>query len=773
MEERSTSTRPIRWWHGLAVLLMLAAAAGAEEGVRAPLLGQRISEVIDTLRGQGYEIAYSTATLDDRHRVLAEPDADDAIDGLIAVLAPHGLTLRLQAGVWLVVPAPRERPGADRVESPAADRGQQGIENVIVSASRYALSRDLGVSRTSLDQQSIQALPDIGEDPVRAAHRLPGAAASGASAAAHFRGGELGEIGIMLNGQSLFDPFHIRDYQGIFSTVDARAVDGVEVFTGGFPARYGDRMSGFVLMNSLAPERERHTEIGLSVFNTSFLTAGRNPGSNWLLSARRGNLDLVINPELGEPSYFDVFGEYGIALSPTARLSFNGLLAHDTVSVVLESETAEREQVSSDTQNAQFWARLEMDWSASLGNSTVLSYTNYSNRRDGVLDDEEKMVATVADYRDVEQIGLRQDWLYTGREGHRIRWGLQALASEARFDYDGQAEYFGLPARFPGQPAAQQRRLQVAPEGGSYAIYFSDRFAAGERTTIEWGLRWDDQTYTGDTADAQLSPRLSLLYRTRGNTELRFAAGRYFQSQPIEALQVEDGITEYWPAQRADHVIVGLQRRLRERLNLRIELYYKDFGRVRPRFENLFDPLGLIPELQADRIRLAPNSARARGVEASLSRDAGPLRWWSAYAWSRVEDRFDDGVEPRSWDQAHALQGGIEWRGERWTFAAAAGAHTGWPRTDLSLIDGVAIAGRRNARRHPTFASLDLRISRRFDLQRGSLLAFIEVSNATNRRNVCCIDWDIDEDDDGNEFLESSPDYWMPLLPAIGILWEF
>ena len=81
----------------------------------------------------------------------------------------------------------------------------------------------------------------------------------------------------------------------------------------------------------------------------------------------------------------------------------------------------------------------------------------------------------------------------------------------------------------------------------------------------------------------------------------------------------------------------------------------------------------------------------------------------------------------------------------------------------------VAIPGPRNAERLPTFASVDARLSRRFDVKRGRLTAFIEVSNLFNRRNVCCIDWDLA--DDGS--LESSFDYWMPLLPAIGVLWEF
>ena len=84
-----------------------------------------------------------------------------------------------------------------------------------------------------------------------------------------------------------------------------------------------------------------------------------------------------------------------------------------------------------------------------------------------------------------------------------------------------------------------------------------------------------------------------------------------------------------------------------------------------------------------------------------------------------------------------------------------------------------AIPGPRNAEQLATFASIDVRLSRRFDVPRGRLLAFVEVSNVLNRRNVCCVDWDLDEDADGNPFLENSLDYWMPLLPAIGILWEF
>ena len=310
-----TSESKNKLHRGLVALLLISAAVFADEGPVAPLLGQPVSVIVDRYRTQGHPFAYSTSLLGRDLLVEEEPVPGEPFDVVEQILKPHGLTLRIEAGVWLIVPLNSSGTAAGRTPVPELSGNEQALENVIVSASRYAISRDVSTSRVLIDQRTIQSLPDIGEDPVRATHHLPGAAASGASAIAHFRGGEQGEVGIMLNGQWLFDPYHIRDYQNVFSAIDARAIDGVEIFTGGFPVRYGDRMSGMVLMDSLDPEKRRHSEIGLSVFNTSFLTTGRSDRSHWLLSGRRGNLDLVIDPRYGKPSYFDLFGEGVLAIN--------------------------------------------------------------------------------------------------------------------------------------------------------------------------------------------------------------------------------------------------------------------------------------------------------------------------------------------------------------------------------------------------------------------------------------------------------------------------
>lgn len=726
---------------------------------------------------------------DARPRVATTPqlaDADELAAGVYQYPAVPAGRYRFSidakgfAGVTRLVVV---SPGKTTVVNIALDALRPDIEMITVSASRYEISRDISTSRFLLDRRSIQSMPDVGDDPVRIAQRLPGAAASGASARTHFRGGNTDEIGIMLNGQWLFDPYHIRDYQNVFSAIDSRAISGVEVYTGGFPARFGDRMSGLVLMESMESQEPRHTEIGLSVFNTSVLTTGVDEKMKWLFSARRGNLDLVIDPKLGEPSYYDVFAELSYEVNPATSLSLNALHADDRVRVILETDPAELELVESKTRNSQLWLQLKNRWSDSLSSSTVLAAINYDNLRQGSTNDIEKIVSSVRDDRQIQQYSIRQDWTWNPTSNHLLQWGWQGIYNDAVYDYAGQAEYYGVPAWFQDQPAAVQRTAQTAPHGGSFALYLSDRWRLTDETTLEWGLRWDDQAYTGLSNDAQLSPRLNVLHALSPKTELRLTWGRYHQSQGIQELQIEDGVTTFWPAQRSDHIIAGIRHLFPGDFALRVEAFHKEMSRVRPRFENLYDPLSLIPEFQPDRVALYPASAKASGVEFSLDHTIGNYDWWMSYTLSKVTDRIDGREELRSWDQRHALQAGVTWTTDRWTMSAAASAHTGWPTTGIDLQqlgiddDGepvyVLVPGPRNKLRHDGFASLDFRLSRSFDVRRGSLLAFLEVSNVLNRRNPCCRDWDLVSTDAGDDVLEYGVDYWLPLLPAIGVLWEF
>jgi len=769
-----------------AILAACSTALAQETGFQ----GRPVHEVLEEFQEDGLPLVYSTNLVPVALTVEKEPFYREPVPLLIEILEPHGLTLKEVDGVYLVVRQelfPELPATAEAVTSPGAgpDTGPLELEELSVSASRYILFSN---SQFFIDQRAIQALPDLGEDPVRSVHRLPGAAAGGLSSRSHFRGGEHNETAIYLNGLKLLDPFHIRDYHSIFSSIDARAISGVEAYTGGFPANYGDQMSGVLSLETRQAEEPLHTEIGLSVYNLSLLSTGFTSGGkvDWLVSARNSNLDVILNDDLGKPDYFDVYAELGINITDDFRFSINALLSDDQVVVITESDPEELERSVSDTRNEHFWLLLENQWTPFLSSATVFSYSGLNNQREAEENDPERLLARVSDRREAEIAGFQQDWLYSGLARHTLRWGIGLRREKARYHYLSHAQYRGFFEFYPGIENPAESDIMASPDGGSYSLYLSDRWQLLDSTGLELGLRWDRQDYTEPEFGNQLSPRVSVLHSLNTATDLRFTWGRYYQSQAIQELQVEDGVDHFFAPQRADHWIAGAQHRFSGGYRLRAEAFLKNYDRLKPRFENLFDPLALIPELAPDRVRLEPDSARVKGFELTLEyRGREELNWWASYTWARATDSIESVDERRSWDQRHAIQAGVAWQPGLWEVGVAISVHSGWPTTGLTLgmlpADGeeeeeyeyVPVPGPRNAEELGTFAQLDFRVSREFPLRLGRLSAFFEVTNATNRKNECCVDYDIDEDDEGNVYLDRSVEHWLPLIPAVGILWEF
>lgn len=139
--------------------------------------------------------------------------------------------------------------------------------------------------------------------------------------------------------------------------------------------------------------------------------------------------------------------------------------------------------------------------------------------------------------------------------------------------------------------------------------------------------------------------------------------------------------------------------------------------------------------------------------------------WWVGYAWSEVEDSTSDGKVKRSWDQTHTGKLGISWRWGTWNFSAAGEIHTGWPKTPL--------AAERNSSRYSVFHTVDARVSRDFNLRRGELTAFLEVTNLYDRANPCCTEYSLQAGPDGAEILTARETHWLPIVPSLGVVWRF
>jgi hypothetical protein len=742
-----------------------------------PYAGQPLRAVLDDLGTKGLHLVYSSEVVPESLRVKSEPAAGPPLQLLQEVLAQQGLEARpVGADTYAVV---RGAAPAQAAPARVVPREPVPLEEVVVAASRYSLSAEIPNAHTVFTQDEIRQLPRLADDSLKAVHRLPAAASNGVSGLAYMRGGANNETLVTLDGFALYEPFHLKLLLSPTSLLDPGILSGMDVHAGGFTADFGDRMSSVIEATSIHPDTDQHYELGLSLFNASLVAFNRfaEGAGQWLVAARRSNLDEIadlVDASYGEISYSDAFGRLDYAFSTDTRGSLHVLLSTDKANVTNAQDT---ETSAADYRNTYAWGTLEHDFSPQLRASAIASYTYVSTERTGEVDEDGIRTGAVDDERHYDVAGLQVAASYT-TERWLTRFGLAASSLDASYDYSSIVR-FEPDYPFPGSPGrVTVNDLEPKPSGANYSAYVTSRFRVTDPLTAEVGLRWDDQTYGPDGGN-QLAPRVNILYQAGPQTRLRASWGRYEQAQGINELQVENGVENFFRPQYSYHQILGIEQGLAQGLTLRVEGYLKSYHDTMPRFESLYDPTALVPELRWDLVEIQPRSARAEGVEMLLTRrSASPWNGWLNYTWSRVTDREDGRDTLRSWDQTNNFGAGVTWADGGWQATLAGTYHTGWPTTPLRLVvsdSGASewVAGPRNADRLRSFASVDLRVSRDFVLRHGTLNVFAEATNLTDRANRCCTDFSFEPSGNGSFDLDREYRNWLPLVPNVGVLWKY
>jgi hypothetical protein len=766
-----------------SVYLVLGTAWAAEPDERLSL-----QEALQTLERDGLTIFYSSSLVRPELRVAEGPDDGDPRDRLDALLEPFGLAARPgPRGSVLIVRAP---PGDDPVDpvddglSPARTVPSMtaGVEEIVVMASRYRLDRAAGTSPAVLTHSDIEHSPDIGDDALRPIARLPGNATNGFSARSHVRGGEAGEAMIRFDGLRLYEAYHLQHFQGVFSAVDPRIVQSMTVYTGVFPAVYGDRLSSVVDIASLSPPDDRYYEAALSFFNTSVLSAGTfaDRRGEWVTSFRRSNLDLLYSAfsahEQG-PRYVDAYAKLSYEIGDRFRVTGNFLAFNDDIS--LADDVDLEEQAFSNDRNRYAWLRVDHGATPRLTGATLLAHTRLGTDRFGETAKEGISSGTLDDRRSFDIDSLQSEWTWDAGERVAMTFGGTVARTNGRYDYRDDARFDVLfDAAGTAETAVRSRSIETRPEGEHLSVYASVVHRPVPRLTIDLGLRREAQRLDSRERRA-VDPRAAASVQITDATVLKLAWGRFHQFQNVTELEIEDPLGEFHAPQRAEQTVIALEHVFPTGLGMRVEAYDKRIRALRPRYENLLTSLTLLPELKADRIEIAPDSARSAGVELSLSgQPSDAVRWRVAYSRARVEDRFADRRVARSWDQRHAISAGIDWDTPTWNLAVGLLHRSGWPRTSVLGFRAESdpprvVTGPRNGARSGAYQSLDLRLSRKFQLATGSLTAFLEISNAFDKGNTCCVEYEAEENQAGELGLEISDIDYAPRLPSIGFVFTF
>jgi outer membrane receptor protein involved in Fe transport len=728
-----------------------------------------VDSLLRALRPLGIDVIYSSELVPADLTAPPPRAGSTPLEQAADALAAHGLKLEPLAEKRYVVvrmPAP---PTA------AAPEPDSPLQEISVYASRYSIEGRLVAEPRELSASDIEAVPGSHDDALRALRSLPGLA-SNASGRPYIRGSLDDDVLVRYDGITLLDPFHLKNYQSLISAIDPAAIERIEVFSGGFPVRYGTRSGGVIDITPPSRSSGYENRAAASLISAGVSTLGTSERwpLEWLFALRRSTLDLLepVEDGLGQPQFSDSLGRLKYRTASGAW-TLGWLLLNDELDLALSGD---EESANARYRDEYLWLARDHEFSDRLHTRATAVLTGSERHRTGLLDQPGVASGSLEDISEFARIEVTNLWTFERRDDVTDTFGAELAWSHAEYDYARSAEYAPAVAAAFGRPTNNDLAFMIQPRVFTYAIHAAEnrRWKSFE---AEVGLRLDGEHYNFGGDHTQISPRLNLRYDVDERWRVYTSVGRFAQAQHVEEWRVEEAQAEADSAQVSIHTILGVTFESSHATRWGVEAYSKRWTTISPYLDSQLDPLSLTPDLQPDRIRITPEESEAAGLELNARHEfPGRLATWGTLSWARVADADAGADTLRSWDQSLALTAGISWQGSRLNLSALAGWHRGWPRTPLGFATAPPVAGEaaivlgnRNDDRWNDFYTLDLRGSYLWQLERGDFSVVLEVTNVTDRRNECCAVLHAA----GDGTFSAATDHWLPIVANLGFSYRW
>jgi len=630
------------------------------------------------------------------------------------------------------------------------------------------------VSSVTITPTQITALPSVGGEADIAQYLpvLPGVVSTGEQGGQlYIRGGSAIQNKILLDGMPLYNPFHSI---GLFSVFETEALQSVDVFTGGFGAQHGGRISAVVDIKTREGNKKRWSGMAsASPFQTKMLVEG--PLTNF--SRDQGSLSLLLTGKYG---YLNETSKtlYDYA----ADTSFYSYLAQDTSLSDLQDDLGlpysygdfygklsfvGKEGSKFNLFGFSFSDRFEVPGLADL---------NWQNGGGGmnftlIPGKSTTVINGTLSYTDYD---IQLDERGGGPRSSSIT-AYNALMRFTNYGKNGQLDYgfefngFNTDFDFVNATGNFFEQRDFTTELNAFFAYNQ----VIDRLILEPGLRLQ---YYASQATASIEPRLALKYKFTDRLRLKMAGGLYsqnlistFNDQDVVNLFVgflsgpEETIFKAGTReaanhrlQKAWHAIGGLEVDLSNAVQVNIEGYYKDFTQL----------------IQINRNKLAASdpdfvteTGEAYGVDLSVNYSS-PFGLYAYLAYSLAfANRFDgEQTYPPVFDRRHNLNwiGGYTFgKNGEWELSGRWNLGSGFPFTqtqgfyqdldfdELGQTDPLTGNGEldvllsliRHGGRLPYYHRLDVSLKRQFFFSQNSRLEIIaSVTNAYNRPNVFYVD---------------------------------
>jgi hypothetical protein len=738
---------------GEPLAVPVPAATGRITGVvvdgvtRAPL-----GEVVVVARGEAGERS-TTADEDGRFALDDLPPGRWRVDVVASGLVSRPAHVRLDAGASaeVTVVGVRTRAWHDDVH----------VIEVVSSAS--------GASAAPVEHRvgrvDVRYLPGSFGDPVRVVHDLPGVArAPFGLGALIVRGKDPEETAYSVDGLDVPLVFH---FGGLTTVVNGALVDDVVFTPGHAGVRYGRNLGGRVELRTRAEVPDRtHGFASLDLFQaTAFVDARLGSDTALSVSLRRSYIDAVLSPILSggdqsvrAPRYWD--GQIKLLHRFPGHGSLEGLVlvADDRFQVLAPDDASATDPLSyvAGFQKAMFrWRQgLAGGWRHEL------SVGVGPERRALVLTGDDALEEQI-------RVDVREELVRETPVGLSWRLGLDLHTGSLRYRY--AVSRFG--------PEEEGKAGLVAP-----AMYLEATWRRGALSLVG-GVRSEIETFTNAKTGFSatlwgVDPRLTAHVDLGPTTAMRVAVGRHTsfptlrQLYPATTGTLGDGSRDLgaaWALQSS----LGVDQQLPRGLSLAGTFYLDHLFDLVVGREERFRFFQVPPAQGAlDGGPYANDGlGRTYGLELMLKLQTAVVTGWVSATLGRSErtDRLGRTALFR-YDQPVVLTALASAQlPHRWRLGARVRYATGNPYTpvdnriyDLDDRVFVPLLGDPGSARTPPFWSLDLRVDKEWVLRRGALAIYLDVQNATNRRNLELLGWT-------DDYRDLDGVLGLPILPVFGL----
>jgi len=522
------------------------------------------------------------------------------------------------------------------------------LKVVEISAAQEAKQTETQISVNKIDPITIKKLPSVGGEPDLAQYLqvLPGVIFTGDQGGQlYIRGGSPIQNKVLLDGMIVYNPFHSI---GLFSVFDADIIRNADVYSGGFGAEYGGRISSIMDISTRDGNKRRVAgKIAVSPFGAKVLAEGPlikatedgKATASFILSAKTSYLPTTSKilysyiDTAGLPfSFNDYYGKVSFNTSNGSKLNVFGFNFNDRVN---------------------YKSVQEMRWDSYGGganfllvpqNSPILITGNFAYSQYKIkLKPQSDSLKTSS----IKGFNMGVGFTYFMGK-NEINYGLEVLGFKTDFDFYNPSN----------------RRISQAESTTEIGGYVKYKFVSKKKKLLlEPSFR---VMYYASLANFSPEPRLGLKWNIVPRIRFKFAAGMYSQNLIAASserdvvnlfygfLSGPDNLPESYTAengekkevkhklQKANHYIAGFEFDLARHLDLNVEAYRKDFKQLTNLNSNkMFDDTpanSAIPEvLKSDFII---ETGRAQGIDMVLKYDYKRVYIWVVYSLGFV-NRWD------------------------------------------------------------------------------------------------------------------------------------